>query len=85
MLKLIEQKWNLPPLTRRDAAAASPLDALDLDGESAFAKPPKLPEPTLRWGAWGRQPRRRRARDLKWSSVRRTQWQTTPGKTTRVS
>ena len=32
VLKLIEQKWNLAPLTRRDAAAASPLEALDLDG-----------------------------------------------------
>ena len=45
ILKLIEQKWNLPPLTRRDAAAQSPLDALDLDleGEPAFATPPDLP------------------------------------------
>jgi len=43
ILKLIEQKWNLPPLTRRDAAAASPLDALDLAGEPAFATPPDLP------------------------------------------
>ena len=52
ILKLIEQKWNLPPLTRRDAAAESPLDALDLDGEPAFATPPDLPEPTLRWDSW---------------------------------
>ncbi len=52
VLKLIEEKWNLPPLTRRDAAAASPLDALDLDGEPAFAAPPTLPPPTLRWGSW---------------------------------
>ncbi len=52
VLKLIEQKWNLPPLTRRDAAAESPLDALDLDGEPAFATPPPLPPPTLRWGSW---------------------------------
>ena len=35
-------------------------------------EPPKLPEPAQRWGSWGRQPRRHRVRDLKWSSVRRT-------------
>jgi len=52
ILKLIEEKWNLPPLTRRDAAAQSPLDALDLDGEPAFATPPTLPAPTLKWGSW---------------------------------
>jgi phospholipase C len=49
VLKLIELKWNLPPLTRRDAAADTPLDCLDLDAEPAFAAPPKLPEPALRW------------------------------------
>jgi phospholipase C len=54
VLKLIEQKWNLPPLTRRDAAASSPLDALDLDGEPAFATPPTLPPSRLRWGSWTR-------------------------------
>ena len=32
VLRLIEEKWNLPPLTRRDAAATAPLAALDLDG-----------------------------------------------------
>ncbi len=52
VLKLIEQKWNLPPLTRRDAAADTPLDALDLDAPPAFATPPELPAPTLRWGQW---------------------------------
>jgi phospholipase C len=52
ILKLIEQKWNLPPLTRRDAAAASPLDALNLDAEPAFATPPALPAPSLPWGSW---------------------------------
>jgi phospholipase C len=45
VLKLIQEKWNLPPLTRRDAAAASPLAALDLDAPPAFLKPPSLPEP----------------------------------------
>jgi phospholipase C len=45
VLKLIEEKWNLPPLTRRDAAAKSPLGALDLDGPPAFLTPPPLPAP----------------------------------------
>jgi phospholipase C len=52
VLKLVEEKWNLPPLTARDAAARSPLDALDLTRAPAFAKPPSLPEPSLRWGTW---------------------------------
>ena len=52
VLKLIEQKWNLPPLTARDAAAVSPLDALDFANPPAFAEPPELPEPALRWGSW---------------------------------
>jgi len=43
VLKLIEEKWNLPPLTRRDAAAVSPLGALDLDAPPAFRTPPELP------------------------------------------
>jgi phospholipase C len=45
VLKLIEEKWNLPPLTRRDAAALSPLGALDLDGPPRFLTPPTLPAP----------------------------------------
>ena len=52
MLKLVQQKWNLPAMTRRDAAAQSPLDALGLDGEPAFAAPPDLPAPGLAWGSW---------------------------------
>jgi phospholipase C len=52
VLKLVEQKWNLPPLTARDAAANSPLDALDLAAPPAFADPPSLPEPALKWGTW---------------------------------
>jgi phospholipase C len=52
ILKLIEEKWNLPALTRRDAAAASPLDALNLEAPPAFATPPQLPPPRLRWGSW---------------------------------
>jgi phospholipase C len=45
VLKLIQEKWNLPPLTRRDAAAVSPLGALDLDAPPAFLAPPTLPAP----------------------------------------
>jgi phospholipase C len=52
VLKLVEEKWNLPALTRRDAAALSPLGALDLDSPPAFLDPPVLPEPRLKWGTW---------------------------------
>jgi phospholipase C len=52
VLRLVEEKWNLPALTARDAAANTPLDALDLTSEPAFAKPPSLPEPSLAWGTW---------------------------------
>jgi phospholipase C len=52
VLRLVEEKWNLPPLTRRDAAAATPLSALDLDGPPAFGDPPVLPAPSLAWGSW---------------------------------
>jgi phospholipase C len=45
VLRLIEDKWNLPPLTRRDAAASSPLGALDLSATPAFLVPPDLPAP----------------------------------------
>jgi phospholipase C len=52
VLKLVEQKWNLPALTRRDAAATSPLGALDLTAPPAFLTPPELPAPALAWGTW---------------------------------
>ena len=52
VLKLVEQKWNLPALTARDAAANSPLGALDLAAPPAFLTPPSLPEPALKWGTW---------------------------------
>ncbi len=45
ILKLIERKWNLPALTRRDAAALDPLDALDLEGPPAFIIPPRTRRP----------------------------------------
>ncbi len=44
-LKLIEEKWNLPALTRRDAAATAPWDMIDLDARPAFLAPPDLPAP----------------------------------------
>ena len=50
VLKLVEKKWNLPPLTARDAAASAPLDALDLTSPPAFLDPPILPAPSLPWG-----------------------------------
>jgi phospholipase C len=52
VLRLVEEKWNLPALTARDAAASTPLDALDLDGAPAFLTPPALPAPALAWGTW---------------------------------
>jgi phospholipase C len=52
VLKLIEEKWNLPALTLRDAAATSPLGALDLTAPPAFLTPPDLPAPALAWGTW---------------------------------
>jgi phospholipase C len=52
VLRLIEEKWNLPALTRRDATATSPLGALDLAAAPAFLTPPELPAPALAWGTW---------------------------------
>jgi phospholipase C len=52
ILKLVQEKWNLPALTRRDAAATAPLDALDLAAPPAFLTPPELPAPALTWGTW---------------------------------
>jgi phospholipase C len=47
VLKLIETLWNLPPLTKRDAMAIAPLDALDLDNAPTFLQPPKIDPPQL--------------------------------------
>jgi len=52
VLKLVEEKWNLPALTLRDAAATSPLGALDLAAPPAFLTPPELSPPALAWGTW---------------------------------
>jgi len=45
VLKLIERKWNLPPMTARDAAADDLLDMVDFEAAPAFAEPPVLPPP----------------------------------------
>ncbi len=45
ILKLVETKWNLPALTRRDANASNLLDMLDLKAPPAFLEPPTLPAP----------------------------------------
>ena len=42
VLKLIERKWNLPPMTARDAAADDLLDMVDFASPPAFAVPPNL-------------------------------------------
>jgi phospholipase C len=49
VLKFIEEKWNLPPLTRRDASAVAPWDLLDLSAVPPFLNPPPLPAPTIPW------------------------------------
>ena len=48
VLKLIERKWNLPPMTARDAAADDLLDMVDFSAPPAFAVPPDLPWPAPR-------------------------------------
>jgi phospholipase C len=53
VLKTVEEKWNLPALTNRDANANSLFDMVDLKSEPAFLKPPKLPagpNPALKAG-----------------------------------
>jgi phospholipase C len=44
ILAMVERKWNLPAMTRRDAAAADLSDFLNLDFP-AFAEPPSLATP----------------------------------------
>jgi phospholipase C len=44
ILKLVETKWNLPALTRRDANAKNMLDMLDFS-RPAFLRPPALAKP----------------------------------------
>jgi len=47
ILATIELKWNLPALTRRDAAASPLADFLDLGGPPPFATPAPLQRPTI--------------------------------------
>jgi phospholipase C len=49
ILKLIERKWNLAPLTKRDAVATEPLDPLDFNNPPQFLDPPTLPQPARQW------------------------------------
>jgi phospholipase C len=42
ILRLIQHKWHLLPLTARDAAAADLLETLDLSAPPAFLTPPVL-------------------------------------------
>jgi len=49
VLKLIEEKWNLPALTERDAGAVAPWEALNLSAPPAFRVPPELPSPAIPW------------------------------------
>ena len=45
ILKTVEEKWNLPALTRRDANATSLFGMVDLTAEPHFLVPPHLPVP----------------------------------------
>jgi phospholipase C len=56
ILRLIETKFNLGALTRRDANAANLLDCLDLRGAPAFPEPPPLALPALPAGGSACQP-----------------------------
>jgi phospholipase C len=47
ILATIELKWNLPALTRRDAAASPLTDFIDLTAPPHFASPAALPRPTI--------------------------------------
>jgi phospholipase C len=45
VLRTVEVKWNLPALTRRDAAANDLLDMVDFESSPAFLRPPRLHAP----------------------------------------
>lgn len=47
ILATIEHKWNLPALTRRDAAANPLTDFLDLAAPPPFTEAPPLPRPAV--------------------------------------
>jgi phospholipase C len=54
VLATIEHKWNLPALTRRDAAASPLTDFVDLAAPPRFATPAPLPRPTI-WPFTGKR------------------------------
>jgi phospholipase C len=54
VLATIEHKWNLPALTRRDAAASPLTDFVDLAAPPRFAAPAPLPRPTI-WPFTGKR------------------------------
>ena len=54
VLATIEHKWNLPALTRRDAAASPLTDFVDLGAPPRFATPAPLPRPTI-WPFTGKR------------------------------
>jgi phospholipase C len=54
ILATIELKWNLPALTRRDAAASPLTDFLDLSQPPRLLTPPPLQRPTI-WPFTGRR------------------------------
>jgi phospholipase C len=47
ILATIEEKWNLPALTRRDAAASPLTDFIDVTKPPHFPTPAALPRPTI--------------------------------------
>src|SRR5207244_4436125 len=47
ILATIEHKWNLAPLTARDAAANPLFDFLELTSAPALLNPPALPHPVI--------------------------------------
>jgi phospholipase C len=54
ILATIELKWNLPALTRRDAAASPLTDFVDLSKPPQFPAPASLPRPTI-WPFTGKR------------------------------
>jgi len=54
VLATIELKWNLPALTRRDAAASPLTDFVDLSKPPQFPTPAPLPQPSI-WPFTGKR------------------------------
>ena len=52
VLKLVERKWNLPPLTARDAEANDLLEMLDFE-HAPLLEPPELAAPAVPWAVAG--------------------------------